>query len=720
MVYCLTENADEEENFVKGVEDAITEDKPVSRKHAHSIFVGPPGSGKSSLMDRLLHRMKKAFSGSTGVSESIVIVDIDVSSSFHAATVIDPNTWSEVDYDASLLRQMNTGSVATSQPAPVQSAVSEEMAGQPQTTISESAGPSIAPESPITSPPTLSPCSSAMSDPSPMHVSNTVKSATSSTMLSDGEIREMISAAIKKCGGYKEFRKSYSENFSLYMRDAGGQMAFQEMLSVLILGPSIFIFVFRVDFDLKKKFTVEYRVSPDESLDCGTSSITTEEALLQCLASVYAMDTPANANIKTHKPVVLIVGTHKDKLGPSADKKIADLNEHLDSLVNSYSGFRDLVLYADTDKHEVMFVVDNTSESDEDFKPIRSKIHSLVSSRGEFTIEYPVRYLLFALELQHETCNVLGFKKCRAIAAKYGIIGDQVSHLLQFLHFRVGVIQYFPDEGLVMVKPQVLFSKVTDLVKRTFSSKCFTAGEVRDFEKGLPTASLVRSVVTESDIASEKFIQLLTRLHIITPCTLPGEQQERYFMPCVLKHVQESSEGEPRTDILPLAVQFECEHCPKGLFSVLVTHLMTAEESSNHTSFSLMKDKIFRDQVSFEVHSCADEDEMSVKVFPSHLEIRFYPSSCDDRDVSIKQVCNTVREMIKTSLFRSLDCLCYSKEKVRPVMCFKCESCHELHPVKKGKNYHKIYCKKHHKTSHIPPLGRCWYGEGKWSQIIIV
>ena len=713
MVYCLTENADdrnEEENFIKGVEDAITEDKPVSRKHAHSIFVGPPGSGKSSLMDRLLHRMKKAFSGSTGVSESIVIVDIEVSSSFHAATVIDPNTWSEVDYDASLLRQMNTGSVATSQPEPVQSAVSEKMTGQPQSTISESAGPSIAPESPITSPLTLSPCSSA---PSPMHVSNTVKPATSSTMLSDGEIREMISAAIKKCGGYKEFRKSYSENFSLYMRDAGGQMAFQEMLSVLILGPSIFIFVFRVDFDLKRKFTVEYRVSPDESLNCGTSSITTEEALLQCLASVYAMDTPASASIRTHKPVVLIVGTHKDRLGPLADKKIADLNEHLESLIDSCSCFRDLVLYADTDKQEVMFVVDNTSESDEDFKPIRSKIHNLVSSRGEFTIEYPVRYLLFALELQHETCNVLGFEKCRAIAAKYGIVGDrQVSHLLEFLHFRVGVIQYFPTEGLVMVKPQVLFNKVTDLVKRTFSSKYLTAGEVRDFEKGLPTASLVESVVTESDIASEEFIQLLTRLRIITPCTLPGEQQERYFMPCVLKHVQESSEGELHTVILPLAVQFECEHCPKGLFSILVTYLMTAEESNSRTSFTLMKDKIFRDQVSFEVNSLADEDEISVKAFTSHLEVRFIPSSCDDRDVTIKEVCNTVREVLEISLSKSIDYLCYAKEKAKHVISFKCEFCHELHPVRKGRNY-KIHCKKYRKTSRIPPLGRFWYGEGQ-------
>ena len=669
---------------------AVTDNKPISRKLAHSIFVGSPGSGKSSLMARLLRRARKVFSGSTGVSESIVIVDIATSSSFHAATVVDPNTWTEVDFDASLVTQMEAGNETFSQPFPP--------------TLSRT-GSATASSLPTTNLPTHS----APSVPASNMKSLPVKVSTS-FKLSNTAVKKMINAAIEKCGGYEEFRKSYSKSFSLYLRDTGGQMAFQEMLSVLILGPSIFIFVFRVDFDLNKKFAVEYRVGPNESLNCTTSSITTEEALLQCLASVYAMDTPA---IKTHKPLVFIVGTHKDKLGLLADERIAEVNKHLESLIDSSSSFQDLVQFADRDKGQVMFTVDNTSESDEDFELIRSRIHNLVSERDEFTIEYPVRYLLFSLELQYEQRSVLSFEECASMAAKYSIVGDEVSHLLQFLHFRVGVIQYLSNEGLVIVKPQVLFSKVTDLVRRTFSHKFLTRKEVRDLQRGILTASLIKDVVKDEDITSEKFIQLLTCLHIITPCTLRGEQEERYFMPCVLKHVQESGEEELPTDILPLAVQFECEHCPKGLFSVFVTHLMTAEKSSNQTSFTLMKDKIFRDQVSFEVNSLADEDEMSVKAFSSHLEIRFFPSSCDDRDVMLKEVCNTVREMLETELSKSLDSLCYVKEKVRPAMCFRCESCHKLHPVKEGRNYRKIHCKKYHKTSHIPLMGRCWYGEGQ-------
>ena len=58
-------------------------------------------------------------------------------------------------------------------------------------------------------------------------------------------------------------------------------------------------------------------------------------------------------------------------------------------------------IYADKDIGQVMFTVDNTSEGDEDFKSIRSKVHSLITGREEFSIEYPISYLLFCLELQN-------------------------------------------------------------------------------------------------------------------------------------------------------------------------------------------------------------------------------------------------------------------------------------------------------------------------------
>ena len=722
-----TEGVIDEESgkFLQDIQESVSNGETVERKLAHSMFVGPNGSGKSSLMDRLLKRPRLELSLSTGVCSPVVIVDIDTDnpSTFHSVNVIDSNTWEEVEYDTSLVRQilvrqMNKENVTTAPTKHFQLITSEEIA------ISPSETPSL----------TISPTASSVPESAQLHQMHanqteaaTAKPAAASATKFNREIKEVILVVVDKCGGIKRFKKSF-KGASLYLRDTGGQVEFQEMISLLIFGPSIFLFVFRADLDFQSKFSIEYRASKSESTNCYTSSITTEEALLQCLASVYAMDTRGDleAGVKTHKPLVFIIGTHKDKLGPSADEKIAKLNQHLDSLIVK-SGFQDLVQYADAGKGQVMFTVDNTSESDEDFKAIRSKVHNLISGREEFTIVYPIAYLLFCLELQNLKRSILTLDECKAMAAKFGIEGDQVSHLLKFLHLRIGVIQYHDVDGLrhvVIKEPQVLFNKVTNLVIRTFSCKTFsckalTTKEQRDFQKGILTASALKSIVSSDDeITSQDFLKLLVHLRIITPypSTTPGDQEKRYFIPCVLNHVEESSEESLHTDILPLSVRFQCLHCPKGLFGVLVTHLMTSEVSSGiHASFTLLEHKIFKDQVSFDVQSHSDHDEVSLKVLPSHIEIKFFPSHDEYRDLTIGEACSNVRQTIETSILRSLDDLHYNKRNVEPVMCLRCEHCSELHQVvqTKEKCFHKIYCSNTRINSRIPSQGRCWFNEGQ-------
>ena len=679
---------------IQDIEENLSKGRMINRSHAHSMFVGPPGSGKSSFMDRLLRRARKEHSTSTGVCNSVIIVDISIDNpaTFHSVTVEDSNTWNEVEYDESLVRHM------TDQPA-------------------EAKASSFTQKFPPTE------------HFNPTKLSTTVHQSDAAAELSDNidttkllkvssKMTEKITKIAVKCGGYGRL-KNLKNSYSLYLRDTGGQVEFQEMIAVLIYGPSIFFFVFRLDCDFQSKLRIEYRVSESESTNSYPSSITTEDAFLQCLASVFAMDT-SSGKIETHKPLVFVVGTHKDMLGLSArEKKIAELNKHLNKLIVE-NGFDKLVQYANDSKGQVMFTIDNTSEDDEDVKPIRSKIHNLISSRKEFNIEYPYSYLLFCLELQNLKCSVLSLGECKAMAAEYGIVGDQVSHLLQFLHLRIGVIQYFNVDGLkhiVVKEPQVLFNKVTNLIIRTFSSEALTTKEHQDFKKGVLTASVLESAFGSRDqISSEEFLKLLKHLRIITPylSTTPGDQEERYFIPCVLNHVSECSNEGLSTNILPLYVQFRIKHCPKGLFGVLVTHLMTPESDEEpDTSFTLLQDKIFKDQVSFEVHSKGVHDEMSLKYHPSHLKITFFPESSQHRDTSIQEVCSSIREVVGVSISKSLVNLHYREDIVKPVMCLKCDNCSELHPVEMGNQHHKINCKTTKETIRIPAKGRCWYSEGE-------
>ena len=697
---------------MEGVQKAIAKSGKIDRKLAHFMFVGPTGSGKSSLMDRLLGRQRKKFSASTGVCDTVVIVDITVTnpSTFHPVTILDGDTWEAIECDVSYVRQLGQESVNVKNP----------------------------PESPLPKPTEKRVHTRASARPDPARKVGSVRVAKPHSKRKDAPASfpkrklkvgtiissENINSVIKKYG-FRKVKKYLKKTCSLYLRDTGGQVEFQEMLPLLIFGPSIFFFIFRLDLDFKSELCVEYRMSANKSINCYTSSITTEEALLQCLTSVYAMDTSEEDSVKTHKPMVFIVGTHKDRLGSEAEGiiKINHLNRHLDFIIQS-NGFRDLVQYAG-DNHNVMFAVDNTSDSEEDFQKIRSNVNHLINSRKEFSIEYPISYLLFCLDLQNMKQSILTLDECKDLAAQHGIEEDQVSHLLRFLHIRIGVVRYFDIKGLkhiIVKEPQVLFDKITDLLVKTFSGEFLRTGEVLDFrKKGILTASAFENVVSSDDkIKPNEFLQLLVHLRIVTPFVTPGDkedQEKRYFIPCVLNHVPESK-GDTVSNILPLLFKFKSDHCPKGIFGVLSTHLMTPEKAESEevsTTFTLIHDKIFKDQLSFEVHSPWEEqDEMSLKVHSTHLEVKFFPfSSDDDRDTPLKEVCNNVRQILEKSILRSLKDLHYSKEKLEPMACFKCEHCTQMHPVKAGRTHHKIHCSKARERSRIPLNGRCWYNEGR-------
>ena len=656
---------------------AVDQKKEIKRKMANIILKGLPEAGKTTLLNRLLNKPFQHISSSTGLSDGIVVVDIKPTSTLtSAATASDNSSWDVTNFDTSMYSQLEDSKDFLPN-------TEEELVGNDASD---------------------SPSYQVVSVSSTAEISKNIKK-----VLSAHSVKSIEDLRLKN---------------SLYIRDTGGQVEFQESLTLLLHGPSIFVFVLRVDIKIDKKTIIRYRSPSEGIINRYESSISTVDALVQFLTSVSAIDTTEEGVgvYKSHEPVVFIVGTHTDLLNSRAGSVIAEMNESLDKIIREH-GFR-IVRYADADSSRVMYTVDNTSVKDDNFKILRSDINGYIRDRHEFMVLYPVSFLLFCLELQNIKAAVISIAMFKQLASNFSITSEQIDRLLHFLHFRIGIIQYYDIDNLsdiVIKEPQVLFNKVTDLLVKTFLlPKALKTGQQRSFqEKGILEATVLESILGESenDITAKQFLAYMVHLRLAVPLTDDKSERKKYFFPCVLNHVQASVGEERKTDIDPLAICFKLGHCPEGLFGVLISHLVSPAESHKF-SFEISENKIYQDQVVLLIKSSGVRDEISLKKNLSHINVTMSSPVKESeplslpRSTTISTVCTTVRSILHDCLQLSMKTLRYDDKKLQPMFCLSCPKCatkhHEIEYDKTQACY-IMYCKII--PYKIPPSGLHWFDQ---------
>ena len=679
----------DEQSFVSDVVQAVDRNLQIERKMANIILKGLPEAGKSSLLNRLLNKPFQHCASSTGLSEGIVVVDIQPTSTLTSVTASDNSLWEVIDFDTSMYSQLDR--------------FKQFLPSAEEESIEEVA-------------------------------SNTILTYEVYHVSSISEVPDNIKKVLS-AHNIKNIEDLKRKN-SLYIRDTGGQVEFQESLTLLIHGPSIFIFVLRTDVDLLKKTIIRYRSPSGDIINEYQSSISSKDALVQFLTSVCAIETTEEEVFQkggvyeAHEPVVFIVGTHTDQLGARADSIIAEMNKSLHEIIHQHN-FSSVIHYANAGSKRVMYTVNNTSLKDPNFRILRSDVNTYISNRNEFTVKYPVNYLILCLELQRIKVAVLKMDKFVHLASKFGISTDKINHLLHFLHFRIGIIQHYDVDHLseiVIKEPQVLFNKVTDLLVKTFlSAGAMKMNQRASFcENGILEVSVLENLMDKNKdtITTEQFLAFLVHLRLAVPFT-DRNGILKYFIPSVLNHVQSSVCEERKTDIAPLAICFQLGHCPQGLFGVLISHLVSSEEIHSKISFDLSDDKIYQDQVTLLVNSCEDVDEISLKKHLSHIKVTMFLDSASSdmesesvlacRKVTPNTVCATVRSILIDCLQLSLKTLHYNSKALQPMLCLACprENCSAMHEVKQGEEHYYMRCDVSKAKCVIPQAGRYWFSEGK-------
>ena len=674
MVYYTIED-DPTEKHVDAVLTAMESHGTIKHTIVQGIFVGPARSGKNCLMERLLHRVPPRVSPSTGVADSVIKVNYKTerNSVISAVAHIHGTKWAIMDDDdqaVDFLRIFNKKSQPKQKLAPALTLAKEEIPvalGDPLLTAG------FCDEIPV-----KTMCSS--SSRSSLVVQLSIPKESDSCLNVFASPNKIFKDAIKKKGSSS---LEHVNEASLYLTNTGGQVEFQDVLPLLVSGPSLFFYTFRLDCNLNERYEVIHELSEEKRSKTYTykSSVTVKEGILQTLASIASMATYVyhGKEREVLKPKVFLVGTHKDQLANKS--MIEDIEKELKDAIKPHID-REIVEYAS--ESELIFALNNFSEGDSTFHKIRHRVHELLK-REKYKMEFPSHWLAYSFAIKKIEPQITSIDHCFKIAKQCGIYTEEeLKQTLCFLHSATGLIRYFPFselENIVIVHPQFLFDKVTELIVSTFTfdkvghskkEKFRKSGvfSVKDFEKVSANCAMFHP---KGLITAKQFGKILERLRIAAP--FEENEEIMYFLPCVLGHAN-VSKLDTTSEIPGLLVSFECGYCPKGVAGALIKYLM-ANEMHSTFHWKLLKDKIFRDEASFHV---GPHDTLVIKHFATHMEMTCIPGTkFKSRKCTVTETCRNVREAVEAGIRQVLRDMNYVE--VKHSFTFLCPKCCVKHPA---------------------------------------
>ena len=690
-----------QEKFTEDVLKKMSNNDTVERISAVINLAGLPGSGKTTLISRLLGRKFEHDRPSTGICNATITVDLQPAQ-LYTAELGDHFKWEDFGHYKSLQNQLHNHI------------------------------PSNVPES------DSYPASVVNDDPA----DNNIK------------MNDTVKNLIK--GLEIDSFKKLAAKGSVYIRDVGGQPEFKHSLSLLVYGPSIFLFVFNACIDIDEEQTIQYRLLDDNKMQYlgnhYVSKMSTKTALLQFLSSVKSIRYTTKGDGQSYEPVVLIVGTHMDLLseaerleGPGKKSPsiptIEQIHDKLKKVIEP--DFRDIV--CDTTDNKPMFAVNNYVDNDSGLQSLRRIVNNLLVKRQ---FPHPIKYVLFALDLIEWDRDVLTLKECEELARKFEI--DDTSSLLKFFHFHAGTILWFDTEHLrnwVFKDPQFLFNRVTDIILKTYVDPSLgnMAIKTEAQQHGIFKAEELESMLSKMNcelIKPDEFLRFFIHLRLIAEFEDKenSESLKKYFIPSFLYHGYNDHDEHKVSyfhyfllltklfsfkrikRISPLSFTFACGTSPDGLFGVLVCRLLQDQhkEEGEEISFKPIIKEICKNKVAFKICIAHDMDTVALKMHSSCLDMHFFPeiSQPQKRSFPVEKSCCMVHEAMKKCISNSLETLRYDEQKDKHQTSFKChnEECDQRHVVDGIQEKRIMRCStktSNHDRFDLKEEELYWFNEGK-------
>ena len=199
----------------------------------------------------------------------------------------------------------------------------------------------------------------------------------------------------------------------------------------------------------------------NENGDCTKkedSTVKLEDIIFQALASITCMKVPhqpkedtkeaAKESEDSQVPITtskaMFVGTFRDEVSP---KQFVTRDEILRRKIERTEFYdKGIVEYASED--HLILALNNKHGGPDEVDMMRKTFEASIK-RNFKKIRIPATWLMLSINMRHTKQRTMSLQQCQEIAGKLGIAPKTLRKALWFLHYRVGVLLYYPEvEGL--------------------------------------------------------------------------------------------------------------------------------------------------------------------------------------------------------------------------------------------------------------------------------
>ena len=422
-----------------------------------------------------------------------------------------------------------------------------------------------------------------------------------------------------------------TSNIIIALYDSGGQPEFFDVMPLLNTTPTGNVMIFNMNELFDAKIKPEFYTKGCYMSTGNETHYTNAELMKTALANIESCVSRQTSPLSNN---VIVVGTHLDeyiKGKKNVQESLSQLDDALNKMVLTGSTRNMVVTYhRDGKEDRIIHPISNTEYS-KDQGEVAQKIRTAIeemSERANTQKEIPNSWLLFQYQIRLLNKPCITLNECHNIA-KICFMKEDVKVALRFFHDLGLLLNYKELDNVVFCNPQWLFEQLSTLIRAKYN-KAFKA----HVESGIINSKFMADKLysslnkdTGGIIELNDLLRLFVTLNIMAELPkekrLDDKSERQYFMPALLDPVSAnpslSEFGQPFYDTM--YVLYKDTLFPRGMFCSLVTLL-----AQDQKSFELKKGTqcMYKNLIVFQKNTDKTETYLILRDKITYMTIEIY------------------------------------------------------------------------------------------------